>query len=132
MPSFLSPAARTPGGSFSLVRAASGEVVVSELELAIDSATRRKGLLGRDALPAGTGLMIAPSNAVHTFFMRFPIDIVFLGRAGNVLKICAPVGPTRVAACWRGFAVLELPAGEARNLGLVVGERLRLEPVGET
>ena len=65
------------------MKEADGAVVVPDLTLAIDSASRRKGLLGREGLPEESGLIIAPSNAVHTFFMRFPIDIVFLNRDGK-------------------------------------------------
>ncbi len=132
MPSFLSSAAAKPATKFVVVREGTGNVLVTDLMLALDSATRRKGLLGRDGLPPQSGLIIAPSNAVHTFFMRFPIDVVFLARTGEVLKICAAVGPRRVAACLRGFAVLEMPAGQAREAGLARGERLRLEPASET
>ena len=100
MASFLSSAAKADGRQFALVDAANGRVVVPRLELALDSATRRKGLLGRDGLEEGTGLVIAPSNSVHTFFMRFPIDIVFLHRSGRVLKIRHRV-PARRAGDFR-------------------------------
>ena len=126
MPSFLSAAAGS-SSRFSLVRDADGAIVVRELMLAGDSATRRKGLLGRDGLPEETGLIIAPSNAVHTFFMRFPIDIVFLTSDGDVLSIRSSVGAWRMAASFRGFAVLELAAGRAARCGLTTGERLRLQ-----
>ena len=125
MPSFLS-AAVDSSRRFSLVKEADGAVVVPDLTLAIDSATRRKGLLGRDGLPEESGLIIAPSNAVHTFFMRFPIDIVFLTRDGEVLSIRSSVGAWRMAVSFRAFAVLELAAGRAARCGLTRGERLRL------
>jgi uncharacterized membrane protein (UPF0127 family) len=126
MHSFLSVAVDSPR-RFSLVKEADGTVVVPDLTLAIDSATRRKGLLGRDGLPEESGLIIAPSNAVHTFFMRFPIDIVFLTRDGDVLSVRSSVGAWRMAASFRGFAVLELAAGRAARCGLTSGERLRLQ-----
>jgi uncharacterized protein len=128
MPSFLSPALKAPGERYQLVVERTGQALVAELELAVDSATRRKGLLGRDGLAPGAGLVIAPSNAVHTFFMRFPIDIVFLTRAGNVLKVRQGVGPRRLTGVFRGFAVLEMAEGSAGRLGLVVGDRLILRP----
>ncbi len=79
MASFLSAVSKAgPGTRFELVLEPSGRVVVPDLEVAVDSATRKKGLLGRDGLADGCGLVIAPTNAVHTFFMRFPIDIVFV------------------------------------------------------
>ena len=127
MASFLSVAAKAPDRQFSLVEAGSGRVIVPRLELALDSTSRRKGLLGRDGLESGTGLVIAPSNAVHTFFMRFPIDIVFLHRSGRVLKIRREVGARRLAVSATAHAVLELPAGAADHAGLTVGQELALQ-----
>ena len=60
-----------------------GLVVAATLEPAFDSASRKRGLLGRDGLAAGHALIIAPSNMVHTFFMRFPIDILIVSRGGR-------------------------------------------------
>ena len=127
MASFLSAAAREPERKFSLIEPASGRIVVPRLELALESATRRKGLLGRDRLDPGTGLIIAPSNSVHTFFMRFPIDIVFLHRTGKVLKVHHNVPARRVAVSVFAHAVLELPAGAARADKVTVGQQLALQ-----
>ena len=132
MSSFLSPALRAPGERFQLVVERTGQVLVEHLELAVDSATRRKGLLGRDGLAPGAGLVIAPSNAVHTFFMRFPIDIVFVTRAGHVVKVRSSVGPRRMAGVFRGFAVVEMAAGTAARVGMTAGDRLLLQRRTET
>ena len=113
MPSFLSPVLRSPTTRFELVNERTGRAFVSQLEVAVDSATRNKGLLGRDGLEAGRGLVIAPTNAVHTFFMRFAIDIVFVARDGRVVKIRHAVPARRITAAFRAFAVIELPAGTA-------------------
>jgi hypothetical protein len=125
--SFLSVAVGAGNRSFALVQASDKRVVVPRLELALDSATRRKGLLGRDGLDPGVGLVIAPSNSVHTFFMRFPIDIVFLHRTGRVLKIRHHVPARRVAVSATAHAVLELPAGAAATAGINVGDTLALQ-----
>jgi uncharacterized protein len=127
MANFLAPALRTPGASFVLVNERTKQPLVTDLELAVESATRKKGLLGRDGLAPGAGLVIAPTNAVHTFFMRFSIDIVFLNRAGAIVKIKNDVPNRRIAAALRGFAVLELAAGSAARAGLTVGDRLILQ-----
>jgi hypothetical protein len=95
---------------------------------AFDSKTRRTGLLDRDHLPAGHALVIAPCNAVHTFFMKFPIDVAFVTRDGRVSKLRTAVAPWRIAASWRAFAVIELPAGTLADAGTVVGDRLEIEP----
>jgi uncharacterized membrane protein (UPF0127 family) len=86
--------------------------------------SRMRGLLGRRELPAGEGLLIRPAPSVHTFFMRFPIDVVFLNRDGEVLKVCEDVRPWRAAAARRAHSTLELAAGEARRRGIAVGQRL--------
>jgi uncharacterized membrane protein (UPF0127 family) len=124
MPSFLSAAAGGTGASgagFELAEQESGRVLVPRLEVAGDSAARRRGLLGRDGLGEGEALAIAPTNAVHTFFMRFPIDIVFVTRAGRVLKVKEAVPAWRIAIGAGAFAVVELAAGGARRAGLEPG-----------
>src|SRR5512143_1264020 len=105
MASFVAPLLRNPALAHSLVNTHTGAVVANRLLAAFDSASRRKGLLGLDSLPEGSAMLIAPSNAVHTFFMRFPIDIAFLARDGRVLKVRPAVPARRIAAALRGYAV---------------------------
>jgi uncharacterized membrane protein (UPF0127 family) len=129
MASFLSEVSRAGArGPFELVDASSGHVLVPGLEVAVDSATRKKGLLGRDGLAPGAALLIAPTNAVHTFFMRFPIDIVFAARDGTILKVRRTVPAWRMAAAWRGYAVIELMAAGAEFCHLTVGRRVLVRP----
>ena len=88
--------------------------------------TRLRGLLGRAQLASGEGLLIRPTSAIHTYFMRFPIDAVFLDRDLVVVKIVSNLRPWRVAARRGAKAVLELAAGESGRRGIRAGERLRL------
>ena len=81
---------------------------------AFDSTNRRTGLLEHDSLPEGSALIIAPSQAIHTFSMRFSIDMAFVAKDGLVLKVRQAVPPRRIAVSWRAFAVIELPAGASR------------------
>ena len=122
MGTFLTPALKSSRSGFSLVNDRTDLPIVTKLELAVDSVSRRKGLLGRDGLADTTGIVIAPTNAVHTFFMRFPIDIVFVTRAGEVLKIRAAVPARRIAIALRAFAVVELAAGCAARQDLRRGD----------
>jgi uncharacterized membrane protein (UPF0127 family) len=92
--------------------------------------TRMRGLLGRSGLKDGEGLLLRPANSVHMFFMRFPIDVVFLDRELAVRKIVEPLRPWRMASCRGARAALELPAGTAGRCGITVGERLSLEAAG--
>ena len=103
-----------------------GLVVAATLEPAFDSASRKRGLLGRDGLPESHALIIAPSNMVHTFFMRFPIDILFVSRAGLVVKASADVPARRIVGAWGGFAVVEMRAGSLAGSGTRTGDTLSL------
>ena len=100
--------------------------MASAVELADTSETRRRGLLGRDSLDPSAALIIAPCSAVHTFFMRFVIDVVFVDRNGSVLKGVADLKPWRIAARPGAFAVVELNAGAIRRSEVNVGDRLTL------
>ncbi|HXV05387.1 MAG TPA: DUF192 domain-containing protein [Solirubrobacterales bacterium] len=113
---------RTPSVS-SLDRDA---VVCERCEIADTAPTRLRGLLGRRELRPGEGMLLRPSNSVHTAFMRFPIDAVFLDAELRVLKVRGELRPWRAAGARRARAVLELAAGEAARRGVSVGERLEL------
>src|SRR5207249_1108868 len=84
---------------------------------------RMRGLLGRDGLEEGEGLLIRPTNSVHMFFMRFAIDVVFVDRELAVRKIVERLRPWRMAGCRGARAALELPAGAASRYGITVGEQ---------
>ncbi|WP_232834451.1 DUF192 domain-containing protein [Rhodoferax ferrireducens] len=83
--------------------------------------SRLGGLLIRAPLQSGQGLLLVPCASVHTAFMRYAIDVVFLDRAGLVLKIAPHVRPWRMAACAGAHQTLELVAGDASHLRLAVG-----------
>lgn len=126
MSSFLSPLLGPTSARLTLVDMASGAVVASNLLPALDSATRRTGLLKHTSLPAGTAMIIAPTNAIHTWFMKFDIDVMFVARDGRVLKVRHAMRPWRMAAALRGFAVVELAAGTLARLGVSPGATLAL------
>ena len=128
MQSFLSPLLRSNATDHVLENARTQSIVAERLETAFDSASRRHGLLGRDGLPPGSALIIAPSNAVHTFFMRFSIDVLFVRRDGRVIKVRPRLHPWRVAASLRAFAVIELPAGSLLQSNTAAGDTLICRP----
>jgi hypothetical protein len=109
------------------VLASDGRVVCERCVLAESFLTRLRGLLGRRELPSDEGLLINPSSSIHTWFMRFPIDVVFLDRDLRVVGVAADVRPWRLR--WRRGArqVLELAAGAAAARGIEAGDRLSLE-----
>ena len=86
-----------------------------------------KGLLGRKSLDAGEGLLIRPASSIHMFFMRFPIDAVFLDGDLAVRKVHAELKPWRVAFARGAKSVVELASGEAALRGLAPGLRLELD-----
>ena len=105
---------------------ADGDVVVERLLVADSPLARMRGLLGRRALPSGEGLLLRPAGSVHTAFMRFPIDVVFLDREGAVVGIAPELRPWRAAGRRGARAVLELPAGECERRGLQTGDRVEV------
>jgi uncharacterized membrane protein (UPF0127 family) len=108
-----------------------GQILASHIELAVDSESRRRGLLGRDRLDEGAALIIAPCSSIHTFFMRFAIDVIFVARDGRVLKAYAAVGPRRIALRFGAFAVVELAAGAIARCRTQAGDIVRLvSPAG--
>jgi uncharacterized membrane protein (UPF0127 family) len=102
--------------------------LASAAEVAETGATRRTGLLKHDHLEAGQGMWIVPCESVHTFFMKFPIDLVYLDRRRKVRKVREKVGPWRVSACLLADSVLELPAGTVAETQTCRGDELVLEP----
>ena len=115
---------RSPRHEVVVVRGEGGRIVCERCEVADTVIARARGLLGRKNLPSGAGLLIRPGFSIHTLFMRFPIDAVFLDRSGSVVDVVGSLKPWRAATRLRARAVLELAAGEADRLGVLVGERL--------
>jgi uncharacterized protein len=85
-----------------------------------------RGLLGRASLDEREGLLIRRTTSIHTHFMRFPIDVVFVGGDGTALRIVENLGPWRMRSFRRAKHVLELPAGRCERVGLREGDRLEL------
>jgi uncharacterized membrane protein (UPF0127 family) len=105
-----------------------GDVLCGRCLLADTPWTRLRGLLGRRGLGEDEGLLIRPAGSVHTLFMRFPIDVVFLDRDNTVVKVVPALRPWRLAAARRAKRTLELPAGRAARARLASGQRLVLVP----
>jgi uncharacterized membrane protein (UPF0127 family) len=111
-----------------LVNARSGETLASEVDLAATRAERRRGLLGRDHLAPSAALVLTPCWAIHTAFMRFPIDVVFVDKAGRTLRVVRDLAPWRLAAAPRAHAVVEFAGGSLRSRDLRPGDELSLVP----
>lgn len=92
--------------------------------------SRFVGLMGRKRLPEGEGLQIVPCSSVHMFFMRFPLDILYVDKAGRVVKAVSDLRPWRLSAARGAKSVIELPVGTIARSGTHAGDELALEPVG--
>ena len=109
----------------SLIDADSGAPRVPRVWRTTHAWDRLRGLLGRPPLGNGEGLLLDPCGSVHTMGMAYAIDVVYLDRAFRITKVVAGLGPWRASMAWRAALTLELAAGSAAALGLVVGRRLR-------
>ena len=120
-----------PAPAFGRVRTTEGAVVCERCEIPESSFGRARGLLGRDGLEPGGGMLIDRAGSVHMFFMRFPIDVVFLARDRTVVGVRHRLAPWRVAGARRAVAALELPAGRAAEVGVEKGDVLVVEELGD-
>jgi len=107
-----------------------GRSLAGSARLATGLFDRMKGLLGRDSLPDGEGMVITPCNSVHTFFMRFPIDVVFFDADNRVVAAVANLRPFRATRIFFGArGVIELPAGTLETNPVNPGDRISIEDV---
>ena len=127
---FLSVLLRDPRQPWTLVNADTGTTLANRVEAALDSQSRRRGLLGRLGLD-DEALVIAPCNGVHTCFMRFPIDIIIVNREGYITR-CSPDVPAWRIVLWYGFATIELAAGTIHRTRTQRSQRLALIPSAHT
>jgi uncharacterized membrane protein (UPF0127 family) len=102
-------------------------VLADAAEMADTSAKRRTGLLKHTHLDAGQGLWIVPCESVHSFFMKFAIDLVYLDRKKKVRKVRHRMVPWRLSACLSAHSILELPAGAVAASGTQAGDQFEIE-----
>jgi uncharacterized protein len=127
MAHFLSAVVARPGLHYCLRNERTGLTVAGSLEPAFDSTTRRRGLLGRSGLDPDIAIVLAPCSSIHTFFMKFAIDVVFVRMDGVVTKVCRGVKPWRAVAAFGAFAAIELSAGSANRAGIQRFDRMLVD-----
>ena len=113
-----------------LINARSGEAIATDVELALTRSARRRGLLERDSLDPTAALVLSPCLAVHTAFMRFAIDVIFVDKGGRVTRLVKRLLPWRMAGSLRAYATIELAAGALDRYNVAVGDRLFLSSSG--
>ncbi len=119
---------REPDARWQVLNLTRQAVLAERVEVADRGAKRRKGLLGRDGLGAEEGLWIVPCESVHTFGMRFAIDLVYVDRKLRVRKVRSGVPPWRMSACLSAHSVIELASGAALASETQVGDQLEFSP----
>jgi uncharacterized membrane protein (UPF0127 family) len=103
--------------------------LAARAELAERPLARMKGLLGRQRLDEGEALVIRPCTSIHTFFMRFPIDVLFLDQAGRVLRAIPRMKAWRLTRIYpRAACVAELAAGAIERSATAEGDVVKMEP----
>jgi uncharacterized protein len=116
-------------GPFVVRNRTRGATLASDVQLADTPRARRIGLLKRDTFNPGQGLWIFPTQAIHTFGMRFPIDVVFIDRQLRVKRIYHGLAPFRLTSLvWSAQSVLELPSGSLAGTNTSVGDELQISP----
>jgi uncharacterized protein len=116
--------------AFKVINRMTDNIVASDVMIASTYWQRMKGLLGRAAMAENEGLYIPRCRSIHTFFMKFPIDIVFMDKAGKVKKVVNGLKPFRFASGSLGsFGVLELPGNTIQSKACRPGDQLVFEKV---
>ncbi|MGE0704764.1 MAG: DUF192 domain-containing protein [Vicinamibacterales bacterium] len=126
MATFLAPLLKGSADGFVLVNGRTGATVADRLLPAFESKARRTGLLKHTSLGDGEAMIIAPSNGIHTWFMKFDIDVAFVNKQGDIVKVREAMGPWRMSAAFSAYAVVELASGTLAARDTRSGDRLVL------
>jgi uncharacterized membrane protein (UPF0127 family) len=118
-----------PAREYTVLNEDRGSIVAKRVRVAGTSGARREGLLKISNMDVEAGLWIAPCEAIHTFGMRMPLDVLFLDRELRVRKIRYGLKPGRIAVCLRADSVLELAAGAVSRSTTSLGDRLKFSVV---
>ncbi len=124
----MKASAETASLEYTVLNVERGLSIATRVHIAGSSSARRQGLLGVGTLETGSGMWIAPCEAIHTFGMKIPIDAIFLDREFQIKKLVAQLAPRRISICARASSVLELQGGTIVQTGTKVGDHLKIEP----
>jgi uncharacterized protein len=112
---------------FTVRNVTKGTRLGDSISTADTSSTRMTGLLKHTKLDEGEGLWIVPCEGIHTFFMKFPIDVLFIDRKRTVRKVVHALPAWRIALCLKAHSVIEMAAGEIERTGTGVGDQLEFQ-----
>lgn len=105
-----------------------GTVISSKAQIANNFGLRLKGLMFKKKIDEKEALVFHNAPSIHTCFMNFAIDIVFLDKSNKVIKICKAVKPWRMVTCFNSALTIELPAHRAKHRSLALGDYLEITP----
>lgn len=112
---------------YKAVNTTTGEVIADKVTIAQDFRSRSIGLLNRQSLNENEALLIKPCTSIHTFFMKFPIDVLFLSKEGKVIKIEHSLKPWNLSGCLLGcFMVLEIQPGKLAKTAIKLGNSIEI------
>lgn len=107
-----------------LINKTNGNFLAENLEIADTITKRMKGLLGRHGLAGGEGLHIIPCSSIHSFFMKFTFDAIFIDKENKVIDIIENMPPANIKFCFRAHSVVELPAGSICATNIKIGDKV--------
>jgi hypothetical protein len=114
-----------------IVNLTRGNVICENVLIADGPRRRMRGLLGRESLPVGEGMLLQPAPSIHTAFMHFAFDVVFIDGTLRVVKVKAKLQPWRIASARHAWGVLELAEGEIASRGIALGDQLGVVEVSD-
>ena len=107
-----------------------GQVVAEKAVLASSPLMRMKGLLGRASMPPSEAIILRPASSIHTLFMRFALDVLYLDREDRIVKVVPNLVPYRFSAAKKAHTVLEMTSGATAGMDLQPGDQLLIVPGG--
>lgn len=111
-----------------LVNQTTGVIVADEVKLATSFWLRLKGLMFTAKLPEGNALYLSPCRTIHTFFMRYPIDVVYLDEKQKIIAVDFELKPNKLGSIlWNVKDIVELPSGTIKKKKLEIGQVLKLK-----
>jgi uncharacterized membrane protein (UPF0127 family) len=115
------------GESMKAVNLSNGTEIANEISKAYTFFTRLKGLMFSKSLPEGHGLHIQPCQSIHTFFMNYPLDVLYLNKELEIIGLEEEIMPSKIGQVYKnGNSVLELPRGTIQKSGTKVGHKIKL------
>jgi len=112
-----------------IINQSRGTVLADDVVIADTPVRRITGLLNKTSLPQGQALVIKSCNSIHTFFMRFAIDVIFADKKGKIVGLKKNIGPFKISPIyWKANFVVELPAGTLDQTNTALGDNLALAP----